>query len=159
MSTAYPRNRRNSRRHPCAFTPVPLRSRRDGWTPQVQCAFLAHLYLTGCVAAAAREVGRSRESAYRLRRREGAESFARCWDRVLDPRCPPGVMPVRERRVEDWRKVTLPTLRWRVEIGLWRPVIYRGTLRGIARKPDDSALLRLLTRLDAKLADVEEGVL
>ncbi|EAQ29038.1 hypothetical protein NAP1_15603 [Erythrobacter sp. NAP1] len=159
MTRVPSRRRRNSRRHPPAFTPVKLRSRRGGWTPEIQCAFLAHLYLTGCVAAASRAVGRSRESAYRLRQREGAESFARAWDKVLDGRCAPVVDWVADRRGEDWRKVTLPTLRWRVEIGLWRPIIYRGKMRGIARKPDDTALLRLLTRLDARVAGIEEGAL
>ncbi|GAB5348881.1 hypothetical protein [Alteriqipengyuania sp. 357] len=57
------------RRRPGWFRPVPLRARRDGWSPWRQCAFLAQLYFTGSVAAAARRVGMSRASAYRLRER------------------------------------------------------------------------------------------
>lgn len=37
------------------------------------------------MAAAARRVGMTRESAYRLRRREGAEGFCRAWDVALTP--------------------------------------------------------------------------
>lgn len=69
------------RRRPSWFRPVPLRGRRDGWSEVRQCAFLAQLYVTGSVSAAARAVGISRASAYRLRERAGAESFAFAWDR------------------------------------------------------------------------------
>ncbi len=69
-----------------AFTPVPLRIRQDGWTPDRQRAFLAHLRLTGSVEAAARAVGMRRETAYRLRRRPGGESFAAAWDAAMPPR-------------------------------------------------------------------------
>ncbi|WP_174279012.1 hypothetical protein [Sphingomonas bacterium] len=65
---------------PLAFTPVLVRPRRDGWTPERQHRFIQLLAATGVVAAAARAVGRSGTSAYRLRERAGAESFARAWD-------------------------------------------------------------------------------
>jgi hypothetical protein len=133
---------------PPAFTPVKLRSRRDGWSAAVQCVFLAELYLTGVVSIAAARAGRSRESAHRLRSKQGAESFAAAWDKILAGPAGPGVPPARSRRVADWRKITRKDLHWRTETGLWRPVIYRGKMCGIARKPDNSALLRLLTRLD-----------
>lgn len=69
---------------PVAFTPVPLaRTRHDGWTEDRQRQFLQVLSLTGTVDAAARAVGMSRVSAYRLRQRPGAESFAAAWDRAL----------------------------------------------------------------------------
>lgn len=70
-----------------AFAPVPLRYRADGWTPGRQADFLGALAETRSVAAAARHVGMTRESAYRLRERQGAESFAAAWDTVL-PRSP-----------------------------------------------------------------------
>ena len=38
----------------------------------------------GSVRPAARAVGMSRNAAYQLRTRAGAESFARSWDRVLE---------------------------------------------------------------------------
>jgi hypothetical protein len=69
-----------------SFTPVPVRARRDGWTAERQHAFIAALARTGCVGRAALEVGMSRESAYRLRRRRGAESFAAAWDSILAAR-------------------------------------------------------------------------
>jgi len=71
------------RRRVPAFVPVPLRYRRDGWTPGRQADFLGHLAETLSVAAAARHVGMTRESAYRLREKEGAASFAAAWDAIL----------------------------------------------------------------------------
>lgn len=67
------------RRRVPAFTPVPLRYRRDGWTPGRQADFLGRLAETMNVAASARHVGKSRESAYRLRDKPGAASFAAAW--------------------------------------------------------------------------------
>jgi hypothetical protein len=69
-----------------SFTPVPRRSRRDGWTVGRQRAFIAALARTRCVGRAAAAAGMSRESAYRLRRRKGAESFAAAWDSILAAR-------------------------------------------------------------------------
>jgi hypothetical protein len=68
------------------FTPVPRRARRDGWTDARQQVFIAELARTGCVRKAALAAGMSRESAYRLRRRAGAESFAAAWDSILAAR-------------------------------------------------------------------------
>jgi hypothetical protein len=130
------------RRKPGWFAPVPLRSRRDGWTEVRQCVFLVQLYNTGSVSEAARAVGMSRASAYRLRARAGAESFAFAWDRVLSL---PGWGHPRTPR-EDFRKVTNATLLARLENDLVQPVVHRGMLAQIRRKPDDSALLRLLRR-------------
>ena len=70
---------------------LPRSFRRDGWTPQRQLAFLDILACTGSVTAAARAAGMSRESAYRLRNRASAVSFAAAWDRVL-------AAPVRHHR-------------------------------------------------------------
>ncbi len=66
------------------FTPVPLaRTRHDGWTPERQRLFLIALAALGTVDAAAQAVGMSRISAYNLKKRDGAESFAREWDRAV----------------------------------------------------------------------------
>ncbi len=130
------------RRKPGWFRPVPLRARDDGWSEVRQCAFLVQLYLTGSVGAAVRHAGMSRASAYRLRERPGAESFARAWDRVL---LPPGSGHSGGGR-EDFRKVTDSALLARLECGLIQPVIYRGRMVAIRRKPDNSALFRLLRR-------------
>ncbi len=51
---------------------------RYRWTRAKALAFLNLLYLGRSVAAAAREVGMSRQSAYRLRERLGAD-FAAVW--------------------------------------------------------------------------------
>ena len=66
------------------FAPVASAYRgANGWTAEVQRAFVDALARTGVVAAAARSVGRSRESAHRLRRRAGEDSgFARAWDQA-----------------------------------------------------------------------------
>jgi hypothetical protein len=66
------------------FTPVALdRVRHDGWTPARQRLFLVALATIGTVDAAAQAVGMSRISAYNLKKRAGAESFADEWDRAL----------------------------------------------------------------------------
>ncbi|MBC7986122.1 MAG: hypothetical protein H7X93_05550 [Sphingomonadaceae bacterium] len=46
--------------------------------------FVEALAAMGTVDGAARAVGMSRMSAYKLRRRPGAESFAAAWDGALD---------------------------------------------------------------------------
>ena len=66
------------------FDPVPLRYRRDGWTPDRQVGFIRALAESGCVAEACRRVGLSAESAYELARRPDAQSFRIAWDAALD---------------------------------------------------------------------------
>ncbi|MCW4460598.1 hypothetical protein OK349_02685 [Sphingomonas sp. BT-65] len=66
-----------------AFTPVPTSKRYDGWTPRRQRDFIDALAVMGVVRRAARAVGMSRQSAYNLRERPGAESFAAAWDNAL----------------------------------------------------------------------------
>ncbi len=69
---------------PIDFDPVPRRrNRRRGWSEQVQRDFIACLQRTGCVAVAARAVGRSASTAYRLLDVSGAESFALAWDQAV----------------------------------------------------------------------------
>ncbi|MHA6719560.1 hypothetical protein ACX40Y_08900 [Sphingomonas sp. RS6] len=70
---------------PFDFAPVPSASaRHDGWTPERQRQFIAELASHGGVAAAARAVGMTPQSANRLRRREGAAGFARAWDAAVE---------------------------------------------------------------------------
>ena len=57
--------------------------RRDGWTVGRQAAFLRALGLTRSVTKAARAVGMSRESAYRLRARDPHGLFAAIWSQVF----------------------------------------------------------------------------
>lgn len=138
MTTESPPVRR-ARRMPRvpAFYPVPTRSRRDGWTMQRQVDFLGYLAETGSVAGACEAVRMSRKSAYQLRARPQAESFAAAWDAALGA-------PV--------RKVTVTDLEFLAYHGLVRPLLFRGRYRGAVRKPDTSALLRLLGRLDRATA-------
>jgi hypothetical protein len=110
------------------FAPVASAYRgANGWTAEVQRAFVDALARTGVIAAAARSVGRSRESAHRLRRRAGEDSgFARAWDqaqaragRVALAHAVDGVGA--PRRVEvwyrgrhvGWRTYTTTGSRWR----------------------------------------------
>ncbi|MBK6800487.1 hypothetical protein [Novosphingobium sp.] len=135
---------RPARRVP-AFHPVPLRARADGWTPLRQAEFLGHLAVTRSVSAAARAVGMARETAYRLRRRADAASFAAAWDAVLGF-CPSGA------------KVTLPDLRYRVDNGLWRPVVRRGQVLGAVQRADNIALLAMLVRIDRAEARARQAL-
>jgi len=59
---------------------LPNRStRRDGWTARKQTAFLQMLAATQSVAQAARAVGMSRQSAYKLRARLDDAPFGAAW--------------------------------------------------------------------------------
>src|SRR5690606_29279423 len=63
------------------FTPVPRqRQRRSGWTDQRQRAFISALAKCGSVSAAAKSIGMTARSAYRLLDADGADEFARAWD-------------------------------------------------------------------------------
>ena len=130
------------RRRPHFFRPVPVRLRKGGWTVERQCAFLAELYFSGSVSAAAESVGLTRASAYKLRARADASSFARAWDSVL---AKPGTGRLPPAKL-NWQKLTLSAFINRVEAGLVQPVLYRGEMTAIRRKADDSGLLKLFRR-------------
>jgi hypothetical protein len=68
---------------PPEFEIAPTRKQYSGWTADRQRKFIEHLSLTGSVGEAAASVGVSSRSAYRLRNKAGAESFARAWDAAL----------------------------------------------------------------------------
>ena len=76
----------------------------------------------------------TREFAYRLRGKHGAESFAAAWDAVLG--------------VATKRKVTAEERIRRALDGLIKPLVRGGECVGLARKADNSALLSLLAQLD-----------
>lgn len=125
------------RPRPPAFVPVPTRARADGWTPERQAGFLGALAETGSVSAAARRVGLSRETAYRLRAHPEGESFAAAWDVIV------GKVPKAPKR-----KVTTAGLLARASRGRLRPVMYRGRHVATVRIADNSALLSIIHRLD-----------
>jgi len=111
-----------------AFAPVPVRVRHDGWTPACQRGFVLRLALGGCVAWAARAVGKTKASAYRLRERPGAESFAAAWDRAL-----------------GWGRSRSVDLGFeRALCGEEVPVMYRGRRVGTQRKFDNRLLMAVL---------------
>ncbi len=67
-----------------AFTPWrPLRVRVGGWSAEAQHVFIHELTRIGSVAAAARVVGKTARSAYLLRDKDGAESFAAAWEMAM----------------------------------------------------------------------------
>ena len=152
-----PRRRKFARIPP--FHTVPSRLRCDGWTALKQAEFIGHLAETGSVREAASRVGMARETAYRLRRREGAESFVAAWDAALArgrgkaaPPVPAIVWPpVRppvtgQERPKPKRKVTLPELLWRMDTGIWRLKLRHGRYIGVSQKADNSAVLEILRR-------------
>ncbi len=112
-----------------AFVPVrPARKRHDGWTPARQQAFLVALHATGVVATAASAVGMSAQTAYRLRTRPGATSFAAAWDRLL-----------REARMRALDMVTKAALTDR-----YVPRTYRGLPLGLVTANNDRMLIAAL---------------
>ena len=119
-----------------AFVPVASRTRSDGWTPARQVVFLAALAQCGSVAGAAPKAGMARETAYRLRRKPGAVSFAAAWDKAAG------------RSDATRRKVTVAEWRSRALFGLLKPRFFKGEHVGTERKADNSALLRHLAQLD-----------
>ena len=110
---------------PIAFTPVATGStRHDGWTPERQRRFVALLAELGGVAAAARAVGMTPQSANRLRRRAGAESFAAACDAAL----------------EQGRLASLDEAIRRGREGWLVPVMRRGRVVGQRRRYDNRLL-------------------
>ncbi|WP_310474013.1 hypothetical protein [Sandarakinorhabdus sp.] len=63
--------------------PPARQPQHNGWTPERQQRFLDHLADVGSVAAAARAVGMTRQSAYWVRRQPWAAAFASSWDAAL----------------------------------------------------------------------------
>jgi hypothetical protein len=122
------------------FLPVPLRARADGWTAERQGLFIGFLAETGSVAEAARRVGMSRESAWRLRRRAGAASFAHAWDAVA---------AAWRGEPAQHRKITPCELAERAHDGEIHILMRRKRFVRAVRKPSVTALLRHLRRLDA----------
>jgi hypothetical protein len=115
------------------FYPVPTRTRRDGWTVQRQVDFLGMLAETGSVLGACEAVGMSRKSAYALRARPGAESFAAAWDAALGAPA---------------RKVTARARESRACDGLVHLVMFRGRYRGSWRHGANGALVSSVPRRD-----------
>ncbi|HEX8644990.1 MAG TPA: hypothetical protein VF702_13860 [Allosphingosinicella sp.] len=115
-----------------AFDPVPLRYRRDGWTPERQVAFIRAIAECGCVVEACRRVGMSAESAYELARRPDAQSFRIAWDIAMDNAV---------RRVGDGAFS-------RALNGVEIPHFYKGELVGTHRRYDERLTMFILRTRD-----------
>ncbi len=110
------------------FTPVPVRARRDGWTPERQAKFIQALAAMGVVAAAARAVGKSATAAYKLRERPGAESFGHAWDIAMAMAGDRAFEMAMDRALNG------------VEV----PRFYRGVQVATVRRPDYRLALKVL---------------
>jgi hypothetical protein len=120
---------------PIDFTPVPRRRRRrNGWTELAQRAFIAALEECGCVARAARAVGMSPRSAYRLLESEGADSFAEAWDQAI------------ARGVERVRGDAM----MRALHGSWVPVVRRGRVVRMEFRHNDRLAIGILSGRDGR---------
>jgi hypothetical protein len=123
-----------------AFTPIAVRAQHNGWSPELQRRFILALARGAGPGEAARSIGRTRQSAYRLRGRPGSESFAAAWDRALDfarsVRGAAAASPLGFGGIET----------------LLVPRYYRGRLVGFVQREDTAGAMRLLRRLD-RLAD------
>jgi hypothetical protein len=115
-------------RLPIPFTPVPLRTRHDGWTAERQIAFVEKLADCGSISAAAKHVGMSRESVRQLRRRPSGRAFRDACEAALD--C--GYAEVEEAAMERSRN------------GVARPIFYQGEQVGEWRHFDERLTMFLL---------------
>jgi hypothetical protein len=117
---------------PLTFAPVPVRRRRDGWTVEKQIGFIEILAETGCVTTAARSVGMSVRSAYRLAARPDAREFAAAWDTA---------MPLAAR--------ALAALAFDYATGGMVEQVWKdGALVSERRRPSERLLIFLLSRFD-----------
>lgn len=119
---------------PFAFEPVPSASNRhDGWTPERQRLFIEALRRIGMVTAAAKAVGMSPKSAYKLLERAGPESgFARVWRWAL---------------AEGRGNVSFTAID-RALHGVEVPYFYGGLERGTRRVYDNRLLIAALRAAD-----------
>jgi|GEM_PF-954577 len=132
MSTKAPPGAGDTAPPPPDFEPVPLRYRRDGWTPERQVGFIRALSECGCVAEACRRVGMSPESAYELARRPDAQSFRIAWDSAMDQAV---------RRLAD-------SAFGRALNGVEVPHYYKGELVGTHRRFDERLTMFILRTRD-----------
>ena len=123
------------------FPPVPIRARRDGWPPVLQRRFVLNLARGMSAREAAQRVGRSRQSAYALRDRPGAEAFSRAWDLAVE-------FAREARATPSVPRTGLPGGPGEI----WVPRTYRGRLVGYVVREDISGAMQKLAALD-RMAD------
>jgi hypothetical protein len=125
------------------FKPVPTRARHDGWSAADQREFIRRLARGHSVDEAAKSLGHSRQSVYALRRRPGAEEFARAWV---------SAQALGRQVWEAKRSSPGPDLAYAFET-LLVPRFYRGRLVGFVQRQDNAAALRMLAELDREIED------
>ena len=106
----------------------PEHERHNGWTPARQAAFLRELAATHNVSAAARAVGMSRQSAYKLRTRLQGAPFDKAWEAAF------------LTRFDALAEAALDRALHGVEV----PHYYNGELVGTSRRYDERLTLALL---------------
>lgn len=118
------------------FAPVPVRARHDGWAPALQFRFVLALACGAGPDEAPRALGRTRQSAYALRRKLGAEGFAAAWDAALAfARSAAGARQASPLGIAGIDAVLVPRF-------------YRGRLVAFVQREDTAGAMRLLARLD-----------
>jgi hypothetical protein len=122
------------------FRPVPVRARRDGWTPMLQRRFILNLARGMGPAEAARSLGRTRQTAYALRDKHCGEEFAAAWDAAAafaqEVRAAPRPLVFMESGIET----------------ILVPRYYRNRLVGFVQREDVGGAGRRLAELD-RIAD------
>lgn len=113
-------------------------TRHDGWSRARKARFLDRLAACGNVRTASKAAGMSRDSAYRLRRRDAA--FARGWDAALLLSVPRGRDVLADKATEG------------IEEDVW----YRGELVGTRRRFDARLLLAHIARLEKLVQELPE---
>jgi hypothetical protein len=121
------------------FAAVPLRARHDGWTASAQRDFILRLARGAGIGEAARALGFSRQSAYALRRRRGAESFASAWDSAVALGRNMAAVERREGAFAHGAETLLV------------PRYYRGRLIGFVQRDDNRSAMRALRSIDRML--------
>lgn len=127
--------------HHIPFRPVPVKPRHDGWTRERQRGFIDRLCITGNVARSAKAVGKTPQSAYRLRDHKGAGSFAQAWDRAL----------------ASGRSYQIDVGIERSLLGERVPVMRRGICVGEKHRFDNSLTIATLNALDRRSARQKRG--
>lgn len=115
--------------------PASPRSRRDSWTPQRQAAFLRALAASHNVSKAAKTVGKSRQSAYKLRAGLKGEPFDYAWDAAFQ-----SCFDALAERAMD-----------RALTGVEVPHYHKGELVGTSRRFDERLTVALLAMRDSFL--------
>jgi len=111
------------------FATVATRVRHDGWSPDRQRRFILMLRETATVSSAARAVGCSAQSAYKLRHHPNAAEFAAAWDRAMT----------------EGRARAFELAFDRAVNGEEHPHYYRGQVVGTVRRVDNRLLIAALS--------------